>query len=200
MRSSKRRRGKSNEQKAMEMLAQMASKQGTSIDIEKISRSVQEHPDSAMLEREGILSSLHYRHKIMLKKCRRCQEPFGTNYCGVGYCSNACRSLDLRDLFGEEWHPKKDTWGPFEPPVTISPAALLSLEAWARNFLQDIDRVRQTVQDRHQAEIERNLPSLPGSSDSSAPAELVSDTEKTPEEPLRTDPLLEDDALRAIFG
>lgn len=81
-------------------------------------------------EAEGLLLFLEQPSRFMVKVCKRteCQEPFGTNYRSVAYCSDNCRAKDLMKI-GIRWDPTKspeDRWRG-EPPLILPPVVVKML-------------------------------------------------------------------------
>ena len=79
---------------------------------------------------EAVLKFLEKPACFMQKQCARkaCGEWFGTNYRGVGYCTDNCRIRSLQEI-GIAWDPGKreeERWGG-EPPLIVPPAALKKL-------------------------------------------------------------------------
>lgn len=70
-------------------------------------------------------------------RCKECNETFLTNYAYQKYCSNYCLREALAKR-GIDWNPERsneDRWKG-EPPSTISPESLKSLQKWARAILE----------------------------------------------------------------
>jgi hypothetical protein len=93
----------------------------------------------AYYEAEALLLALEKPARFMYKTCKReeCQEPFGTNYRGVGYCSDNCRAKALEKI-GIRWTPGKnpeDRWGG-EPPLILPPAVVKLLAQQLAFLLQ----------------------------------------------------------------
>lgn len=137
-------------------LKKLAALMGTAAPLapEKITRETAREAratkPSPLYDAEAVLLFLQKPARFMVKPCKReeCQEPFGTNYRGVGYCSDNCRIKELK-RFGIQWDPSKtpeERWQG-EAPLLIPPEALKvlihlaqsqSLNADAESPLQEI--------------------------------------------------------------
>jgi hypothetical protein len=98
-----------------------------------------EHPDSRMLQAEGMLLHLRTAAKqFMAKKCLECEEVFSTNYIGVAYCSDLCRGKAIEKQMGIRWDYEKDHYENLsaERPLIVSPPAYQVLLEWARRVLE----------------------------------------------------------------
>lgn len=87
----------------------------------------------AHIEAEAVLRVLHKPASFVFKNCKKCSLPFGADYHGVAYCSDACRIKSLADQ-GIQWNPTKrpeERWGSEQdlrqPPMVIPPAAVKAL-------------------------------------------------------------------------
>ena len=86
------------------------------------------------LHMEATLNVLEFPAKPMLTKtCKRelCEEVFMTGYRAVAYCTDECRRLDLRQVYGIDvvdgfYRGKngEDVWGGRTPPFIVPPDAL----------------------------------------------------------------------------
>jgi len=88
---------------------------------EAVARKVLDKSNAA----EGVLTFLSDPRTVVLKYCKRCEEPFGTNYQSVAYCSDNCRAKALEKI-GIQWNPHKrpeERWGG-QPPLVIPPEAI----------------------------------------------------------------------------
>lgn len=147
-------------EKALAVFAKHAEKKGK--DSSKIREIEPEYTDEHIattqeLEVDAVLMSLHYPHRMLVKKCRLCGNSFVTNYCAVGYCSHSCRTKELASL-GIEWvHDGKPVWGKHEPPLIISFEVVKKLRTWATWILeQEPQWTRQCLEElgtRHADEI-----------------------------------------------
>lgn len=142
--------------KALALFAEEAKKLGVALDTSKIEpvspQELREKREATVREADGVLLSLHHPHKMLAKVCRYCGENFLTNYCAVGYCSQAHRKADLK-RFGIEWnYDRGEVWKmpidgrPLEDPIVVSPEVLDKLEKFARYLLSDLDRLRSQSQ------------------------------------------------------
>lgn len=118
-------------QKGMEqLLAAMKAKGVNTPEIDTASvakESLAQRPDPSY-DAEAVLLFLEKPARFLFKPCKFCEEMFGTNYRGVGYCSDNCRIRALQKL-GISWDPGKaqeERWGG-EPPLIIPPAAIHKL-------------------------------------------------------------------------
>lgn len=73
-----------------------------------------------------------------------CQKPFRTTYIYDTYCSHSCLASQLKKSTGLEYNPVKDNWARYHDPIKTSPAALVAMEKFCREFLADLDRVRSS--------------------------------------------------------
>lgn len=126
------------------MLAKLGVDQAV---IEEAAKTVPVTPHDLSMHAEAVLLSLQQPSHFMMKKCKYCQEEFGTNYRSVGYCSDAHRAKALRQM-GIEWNPHKtaeERWGG-EPPLVIPPEAYRKLVKFAEILLAQ----REIVESQHQ--------------------------------------------------
>lgn len=100
--------------------------------------------DTAMavdMRGQGVLEFLAYPSVDKIAKyCRRCGEPFATNYRNVAYCSRHCIELHLKEKYGLAWFPagdlKKERWEYQEEPQLIPMQALVAM----KELVMDVER------------------------------------------------------------
>lgn len=105
-----------------------------------------EHPDSAMLQAEGMLLHIRTAAKgFVAKKCLECTEVFSTNYIGVAYCSALCRGKAIEKQMGIRWNYETDHYQNLgaEHPLVVTPAAYQVLLEFAHRVLEQHDLVVQ---------------------------------------------------------
>ena len=123
--------------KALELLKSVGADTSAIPDTKEahkeIARTAVNTGPSPSYQAEGVLMYLSAPARFDVKKCKRCEEPFMTNYRAVTYCSDICRAAALRKL-GIIWNPHKNQefrWGsdnyPVEPPIVIPPEAVAAL-------------------------------------------------------------------------
>ena len=66
--------------------------------VKEAAQKVPLTPHDLSMHAEAVLLSLQQPAHFMTKKCKWCKEYFGTNYRGVGYCSDAHRARALREV------------------------------------------------------------------------------------------------------
>ena len=117
------------------------------IDNEVIEEAIAESPtfqDAVSRQGEAVLLFLESPAKYTAKLCKRCGEPFGTNYRYVAYCTDQCRAHAISEQTGVKWDwmkPELERWGFKEPPLVIPPKAFKNLQAYisvlqSRNLMQ----------------------------------------------------------------
>ena len=191
--SKKRGPQKRTIEKAQQGLLQMLQAAGMDVSEEDIkaayntAHTPKEHPDSAMLQAEGML--LHIRHAsrhFIAKKCLECGEAFSTTYIAVSYCSALCRGTAIEKKMGIRWNYDTDHYENLsaERPLIVGPQAYQELLAFARRIL---DQDALIVQDADPK------PAVP--SEDIGPNPSVPDT--TPES---SPPLPAKVSLGGIFG
>jgi hypothetical protein len=77
-------------------------------------------------EAEAALLLFQKPKHMIIKKCRRCRDPFASSYRSVAYCGDVCRQKQLFELTGIRWDPHKsdeERWGG-EPPLIVPPSLL----------------------------------------------------------------------------
>lgn len=154
--------------RAMEKIAELLKKhQGMSdVEIEDIKTNVPLQQQAISRQGEAVLLFLESPAKFTTKQCKRCGEPFGTNYRSVGYCSDGCRARSMEEQLGIKWNwlkPDEDRWGG-EPPLIIPPAALRKLQEYVEFFagIPHIQTERESPADREYLQsIESELQQVP---------------------------------------
>lgn len=136
--------------RAMEQLAKMLASHGIEDKvIEDVRESAPTHRDAISRQGEAVLLFLESPAKFTTKYCKRpvCGEPFGTNYRGVAYCSDNCRSKHMSDLIGVKWDwlraTDEERWGG-EPPLIIPPAAYRKIRQFVTFFVDSLQTQSQT--------------------------------------------------------
>jgi hypothetical protein len=141
---------------AMAVFAKAAQETGITLENVVLPKSPYDNQiekDDFSREADGMLMSLRYPKHLGARKCDWCQLPFMTNYRSVGCCSNYCRRQDLKRAIGIDWNYQdsgKPVWGEYEPPLVISAESVVKIEAWARKFLGDVDRIKSLVANQSQ--------------------------------------------------
>lgn len=125
-----------NLEKLMALLAQTGHVKEE--EIEEIKSNVPLSQQAISRQAEAVLLFLESPAKFTTKLCKRfeCQQPFGTNYRGVAYCSDNCRARSIEEQLGIKWNwfkPEEQRWGG-EPPLVIPPAALQKLQTFVEFF------------------------------------------------------------------
>jgi hypothetical protein len=109
--------------RALARMAAMLSQVGVTVDVEKIQDDAKANPVTDSEKLEGVLASIRRPGDFTYRTCKRCIEPFGSNYVSVGYCSDVCRIKSFEELTGVKWSSNKsaeERWGG-EPPLVIPP-------------------------------------------------------------------------------
>ena len=125
-------------ERAFDALAEML-KTYSGVSEETISEMKEAAPTGKeAISRQGdaVLLFLENPAKYTAKLCKKCGEPFGTNYRSVGYCSDRCRAKDMYEILGIKWDylkPLEERWGG-EPPLIIPPAALRKIQQFVEFF------------------------------------------------------------------
>lgn len=115
------------------MLAQHGIKQEV---IEEVKEAAPTDRNAISRQGEAVLLCLESPAKFTTKICKRCGEPFGTNYRSVAYCSDGCRSKAIYEQLGVKWNwlkPEEERWGG-EPPLIIPPTALKKMKQFVEFF------------------------------------------------------------------
>lgn len=207
----------SKQAKAENALAKLAEEMGGKLDISSLLK-VREHTSvnqtGANREAESVLRSLHQPHLYTMKTCKRagCGEVFQTNYCAVGYCSDACLVADFREI-GIHYDPYRlkryessmysSTSGMvyrYEPPEYIPSQTLDNLEQVFTAFLADITRLRghslEVEEQQNQENLAKSQRELDVFFDDSVETDASLDSPLVPQLLLQ-DPSTEDDEVLA---
>lgn len=106
------------------------------IENEVIEEAIAEAPtfqDAVSRQGEAVLLFLEAPAKFTAKLCKRCGEPFSTNYRYVAYCTDICRAKAISEQTGVKWDwlkPEDERWGFKEPPLIIPPKAFKNLQLY----------------------------------------------------------------------
>jgi hypothetical protein len=104
--------------------------------------------DAISRQGEAVLLFLEAPAKFTAKVCKRCQEPFGTNYRSVAYCTDTCRAKAITEQTGLKWNwmkPENERWGG-EPPLIIPPEAFKHLQVYVKVLQLQSQNQRETQQ------------------------------------------------------
>lgn len=128
------------DRKQARQLAKMAallSQVGVTVDVEKIQETAKAHTVSDSSKLESVLTSIRRPGDFTYRKCKRCNEPFGSNYLAVAYCSDICRIRDFEELTGCKWSakPAEERWGG-EPPLIIPPDVVRRMLQYAKTLVE----------------------------------------------------------------
>lgn len=131
-----------------EKYAKVAGTSLDSLDIETIKADavteaeIKEVRAAEVATSELVLKSLHYRHALMMKKCRWCGQTFSTNYCSVSLCSTACRKSEFYEKYGIRYGAiNAPSLYEYEPASIIPPDDLKSLYEYAKALVAEYERV-----------------------------------------------------------
>lgn len=110
---------------------------------------------------QGVLEFLAYPDVDKIAKhCRRCGEPFATNYRNVAYCSRHCIELHLKEKYGLAWFPagdlKKERWEFQEEPQLIPMQALVAM----KRLVMDVEKRLGSSIPTESGEWDNQLPPL----------------------------------------
>ena len=141
------------------------------------------------MEAEAVLQFLRKPATYALKNCKRCGEPFGTDYHAVSYCGDNCRIKALESL-GLRWDPTKPPerrWGShlqaLEPPNLIPPAAVRVLMQMVQkqqtSEFQERRRLSDEELDALAEQVQAFCPNEEGSAHEDLPTPLVTEQGKT---------------------
>lgn len=123
------RKNKKAERDLQKLMAMLADK---GFEQEKIVKAAEVAPtgrEAISRQGEAVLMFLEAPAKFTTKECKRCKEPFGTNYRAVAYCSDNCRAKAVFEITGMNWDwrkPEEERWGG-EPPMVIDPKSFKKL-------------------------------------------------------------------------
>lgn len=165
-------RDKLHQERDLEKIRKLLLKHG--IDNEIVEEAIAEAPtfqDAVSRQGEAVLLFLESPAKYTAKLCKRCKEPFGTNYRYVAYCTDTCRAHAISEQTGVKWDWLKseaERWGFKEPPLVIPPEAFKKLQ-------QYID----VLQSRNLIETEPTLPTLQSKAQSEVAIRKILETSPT---------------------
>ena len=127
--------------KALANLKDWLVDSGHSVDhVEKLAEATPLTADQIHLQVDAVLLYLEKPARFIIKICKYCKEPFGTNYRAVAYWSNSHRAKVLYQETGIRWNPHKsehERWGG-EPPLIIPPMAVSKLREFAEQLLAQL--------------------------------------------------------------
>ena len=130
-------RASKSAERSMAKLAQMLAAHGIKQDvIEEVKEAAPTDKNAISRQGEAVLLCLESPAKFTTKLCKRCGEPFGTNYRSVAYCSDGCRARAIQEQLGVKWDwlkPEEQRWGG-EPPLIIPPVALKKMREFFEFF------------------------------------------------------------------
>lgn len=134
--------------RAMASLAKMLAKHGVATEvIEEVRDNAPTSHEAVSRQGEAVLLFLECPAKYTAKLCRRCGEPFGTNYRSVAYCSDSCRSREISEELGVKWDwlraTDEERWGG-EPPLIIPPKAYQKIQQYIQFFADNLPTQNQT--------------------------------------------------------
>lgn len=99
--------------------------------------------EMATLSAEMTLRSLKWPlQQKAHRRCEECKKTFASDYTGVAYCSDTCRSTALA-YYGMDWtnKPAKERYGGRQPPGIIPPDAIAAMTGLLRSIgLEVIDQ------------------------------------------------------------
>ena len=127
-------REKLKQERNLEKIKALLLKHG--IEHEIIEEAIAEAPtfqDAISRQGEAVLLFLEEPAKFTAKLCKRCGEPFSTNYRYVAYCTDICRAKEISSQTGVSWDWMKsenERWGFKEPPLVIPPQAFKKLQKY----------------------------------------------------------------------
>lgn len=122
----------------MKMAAKLGAL-GVTVDTEQIQESIKITPITESDKLESVLASIRRPGDYTYRTCKRlsCQQPFGSNYRAVAYCSDFCRIRDFEATTGIEWlsnRTPEQRWGG-EPPLIIPPDVVYRMFEYAKLIL-----------------------------------------------------------------
>lgn len=193
-------RNSRKQQKATEaLMAMIAAHKGTDVaEIKKeVPAPVEESPfTTEPMQKELCLEFIHQPTRYMSKKCKYCNEFFGTSYRSVGYCSDLCRSREFEETMGVPFNfvhkSQVELWGG-EPPRIIKPTL------W-RNLASLLQILKPVIEGSEPpSEVSSSEPELESELESEPLPDLphTSPTSQIPERPF-SEPGLFDEELAAF--
>ena len=145
--------------KLMEMLAETGV---AAEDIQEMQDKAPTGREALSRQGEAVLLFLESPAKYTAKLCKRCGEPFGTNYRSVAYCTDTCRAKAMSEQLGVKWNhwkTEEERWGG-EPPLVIPPAALKKIQQYVQ-FFADILPIQTAKENLPQLSPEEDPVELP---------------------------------------
>jgi hypothetical protein len=134
-------------EKAAAIMAEMGVKALVDIETAKKAAYIAKIEKSRTESLEGVLISLQRPHAVIYRKCKHCDELFGTNYRFTAYCGNNCRIKDFEESTGMQWTRNKseeERWGG-EPPLTIDPAMVSRMLEFASTIISAAEEFNITI-------------------------------------------------------
>lgn len=123
--------------KLAKIAAQLANI-GVTVDVEAIQEQAKIPVQTESDKLEATLHSVSRPGDFTYRLCKRCHQPFGSNYRAVAYCSDLHRIRDFEDLTGVKWNSTKtpeQRWGG-EPPLVIPPDVVYTMWKYATSLVQ----------------------------------------------------------------
>lgn len=121
------------------------------IDTDTIEEAIETAPterEAISRQGEAVLLFLETPAKFTAKVCKRCGEPFGTNYRSVSYCTDSCRSKAISEQLGVKWDwlkPEEERWGGKEAPLIIPKEFMQKFVAWYDSVKAQTQSQTQTL-------------------------------------------------------
>lgn len=161
-----RRRRKSNEEKALEILRKAAEEQGKTLDMSAFGLTTdaainRERQGQAHRELDAVAAYLRKSKTFYTKTCYNCGETFKTDFPNVGCCSVDCyvpwfeRTTGLKPNLAE-----RPMWR-YGRPLIISPESLKQLVQWAKAVLEDNPGLSEQEEEPSSTSSDSSLPSQP---------------------------------------
>lgn len=128
--------------RAMDALALMLKASGVTTEaITEMRETAPTGREAISRQGDAVLLFLECPAKFTAKLCKRCGEPFGTNYRSVAYCGDNCRSKEISTQIGVKWDwlraTEEERWGG-EPPLIIPPAALRKIQQFVQWYADNL--------------------------------------------------------------
>ena len=148
-------RAKLKAERDLQKIKELLSKAGIEEDV--IEAAIDESPtirDAISRQGEAVLLFLESPAKFTAKICKRCKEPFSTNYRYVAYCSDNCRAKSISEQTGVKWDwhkSEEERWGFKEPPLVIPPQAFQKLQQ-CLEILQNLPQTQNEIPLTHSLE------------------------------------------------
>lgn len=141
-------RAKKKQEKAMDGLLKLLAAQGVDEEtLKKAKETVPEPHDAVSLQGEAVLIYLEKPARFTIKRCKWCNESFGTNYRNVSYCSDNHRAKALYQKTGLRWDSQtaKEARLRYDPTLVIPPDQIEVLRKFALSILEQYDQQDQPV-------------------------------------------------------